>query len=88
MEFDDVVNERKSVRKFRSKKPDWKKIIEAVESALQTPLAGNIPTLKFVLVDDRKVINKIAKASQQSFVAQVHYLVVVCNDESIFFQSI
>jgi nitroreductase len=80
MEFDNVINERKSVRKFKSKKPDWKEIITAVESALKTPLAGNIPTLKFVLVDDSQKISKIAKATQQDFVAQVHYLVVVCND--------
>ncbi len=80
MQFDTVVKERKSVRKFKSKKVNWRNIIEAVESALQIPLAGNIPNLKFIIVSDGDLIKKIAKSCQQDFILQASHVVVVCND--------
>ena len=32
MEFNEVIKARKSVRKFKSTKPNWKDIIEAIKS--------------------------------------------------------
>ena len=80
MDFDKVVKGRKSVRKFKSKKPDWRDIIEAVDFALKIPLAGNIPSLKFILVSDVKKIQDLADACQQDFISQASYVVVVCSD--------
>ena len=80
MEFDDVVNERKSVRKFKSQKPDWKDIIDAIDSARKIPLAGNLPNIKFILLDDAKKIREIAKCCQQGFISQVSYVVIVTSD--------
>ena len=80
MEFDSVVNARKSARKFKSQKPDWKDIVEAIDSALKIPLAGNLPTLKFVLIDDGKLIKQITQACQQDFISKAHYLAVICSD--------
>jgi len=81
MEFDKVIDERQSVRKFKTrKKPRWQDIIEAIDCARRAPLAGNIPSLKFILVDDAKVIAKLAEASQQDFVADAHYVVAVCSE--------
>ncbi len=87
MEFDDVVNARKSVRKFKSQKPNWKDIISAFESALKIPLAGNIPCIKFILVDDSKLIRQISKSCQQDFIANAHYVVVVCSDPTDIIRS-
>ena len=81
MEFDEVVKKRRSVRKFRSKKPDWRVIIDAVESARKAPLAGNLASVKFILVDDVEVIAELAEASQQDFIAQCSYVVVVVSDK-------
>lgn len=79
MKLDDAIEERHSVRRFSTKKVDWADIIEAVDSANQAPLAGNIATLRFVVITDKTKIQKIAEACQQDFVSDVEYLVVVCS---------
>lgn len=83
MEIDKAIKERKSVRKFLSKKPDWRNIITAIDYARYAPMAGNIFSLKFILVDDKEKIKKLAEASQQNFVSQAHYAVVVCSNPSM-----
>lgn len=80
MQLDKAIQKRHSVRRFTSKKPDWRDIIECIDSARYAPMAGNIYSLKFILVSDREKIQKLADASQQHFIAQAHYVVIVCSD--------
>lgn len=82
MELNKAIQSRRSVRKFSRKKPDWRDIIECIDSARYAPMAGKNYTLKFILVDDEEKIGKIIAASQQSFIAQAKYIVVVCSDPS------
>lgn len=88
MELDKVIKERHSVRNFRKgKKPNYNQIIEAIEAATKTPLAGNHASLKYILVQDKEKIKKLAQASVQDFVADVDFLVVVCSDKSFLVKS-
>ena len=80
MELTKAIQSRKSVRKFSTKKPDWRDIIECIDAARYAPMAGNNFSLKFILVDDKEKIQKIADASQQNFIAKADYVVVVCTD--------
>lgn len=80
MNLDEAIKKRHSVRKFLTKKVNWRKIIEAIDAARLAPLAGNIPTLKFILVDDPEKIASLAEAAQQDFIAQTDYVVVVCSN--------
>ncbi|OGJ19056.1 hypothetical protein A3K73_01920 [Candidatus Pacearchaeota archaeon RBG_13_36_9] len=80
MDLDKAIRERHSVRRFKTKKPDYVKILEAIDAANKAPLAGNIPTIKFLLVSDKEKIQQLAEAAAQDFVATVHYVVVVCSD--------
>ncbi len=82
MELDKAIQSRKSVRKFSNKKPDWRKIIECINAARYAPMAGNNYTVKFIIVDDKEKIKKLAKAAQQNFIAQAHYVVVACSNPS------
>lgn len=79
MELSNILKARHSVRKFSKKKPDWRRILECVDNARFTPMAGNIYTPKFILVYDRVLIEKLAIAAQQPFVGDVHYVLVVCS---------
>ena len=82
MEFDKVVKERKSVRTFmETKKPKYREIIKAIESASRAPLAGNLPSLKYILVSDKKKIAELAQAAQQDFITKATYVVVLCSDK-------
>jgi nitroreductase len=82
MELDKAIQNRHSVRKFDSKKPDWRTIIECIDSARYAPMAGNNYTLKFILVSDVKKLKEIAEASQQRHVGEAQYIVIVCSNPS------
>lgn len=82
MKLQEAIEKRHSVRKFTSKKPDWRKIIEAVDAANRAPLAGNLQSLRFIVVSDEEKIEKIKDACGQDFVSQASYVVVVCSDET------
>ena len=80
MEFNEVIKARKSVRKFKSTKPNWKDIIEAIDWASKIPYAGGIHNIKFILIDNKKKINDIGDYCQQDFVSKAHYVVAVVSD--------
>lgn len=87
MELGKAIQSRKSVKKFSSKKPDWRDIIECIDYMRYAPMAGNNFSLKFILVDDKEKIQKISEASQQPFICQAKYIVVVCSDPSMTVKS-
>lgn len=82
MQLKDAIEQRKSVKRFDLKKPDWRKIIRAIDAARFAPSAGNQFVTRFILVSDEKKIEKLASASQQSFVKKAKYVVVVVSDDS------
>ncbi len=88
MDLDKVIEKRKSVRSFKkSKKPDYRKILFAVESAFKAPCAGNIPSLRYILVSDKDKIKALSDASEQPFFKDVFYAVVVCSDKTLLEKS-
>ena len=79
MDLDKAIKSRISVKKFKGKKPDWRDIIEIIDSMRSSPMAGNNFSLKFILVDDKEKIKKISEAAQQPFISQTSYVLVVCS---------
>ena len=79
MELDEAIKERHSVRRFKSKAPDYAPILEALDAAIKVPYAGNINTIRFILVSDREKIVQLAEAAAQDFLATAHYIVVFCS---------
>ena len=80
MELDKAIQSRHSVRKFKDKKPDWRTIIECIDSMRHAPMAGNNYTLKFILVDDEEKIKEIAEAASQQFISGAKFVLVVCSN--------
>jgi len=87
MDFERVVRERKSVRKYSTKKPELKKILQAIELASLAPAAGNQNILKYILVDDKKIIEELSIASQQKFISQANYVIVLVSNPEILVRS-
>ena len=79
MDLDKAIKSRSSVKKFNSKKPDWRDIIECIDAARFAPMAGGNYSLKFIIVSEPEKINEIAQACQQDFVGSVSYVVVACS---------
>jgi len=65
MDLDKAIKARHSVRRFKTKSADWRDIIKAIDAARLAPYAGNIPTLKFIIVTDEEKIKQLAVACQQ-----------------------
>jgi len=80
MKVDDAIQKRKSVRHFSKKSPSWKDVVECIDAARYAPTAGNLFPMKFILVDDKDVIEKLAAAAQQPFIAEAKYVVVLCSN--------
>ena len=80
MNLDKAIKERKSVKHFSNKKPSWKDIIECIDATRFSPMAGNLFPLRFIIVSDKEKIQKLADATQQPFVGEAQYIVVVCSD--------
>ena len=88
MEFDKVIEARHSVRNFKKgKKPNYQDIISAIESARQGPLAGNLPSLKYIMITEKDKIKELADASQQDFIKDAEYCIVVCSDKKFLKKS-
>ena len=83
MELSKAIKQRKSVRHFSDKKPNWRDIIECIDAARFAPMAGNLFSLRFILVDDKEKIKKISEAAQQPFISEAQYIVVACTSPSI-----
>lgn len=83
MDFDKVVESRHSVRCFKKgKKPNYKDLIQAIDAASKGPLAGNMPSLKYILIQDKKIITELAEACQQNFIGDAETLIAVCSDKN------
>ena len=82
MEFDKVIDARKSVRSFKGKVPSFKDIIEAVDSACKGPFADARNHLSFIIIETEKTIEKLAELSNQPWISQAPTLVVVCSDDT------
>ncbi|MEK6859217.1 MAG: nitroreductase family protein [Nanoarchaeota archaeon] len=81
MEFQDLVRKRASVRRYSDKKPDIKNIIRCIDTANLAPSPGNLALLKYVIVENKQKIEKIAEACQQDFIAQSSILIVICSEQ-------
>jgi nitroreductase len=82
MDLNKAIQSRRTIRKFSDKKPDWRKIIEAIDAARYAPMAGNIFSVKFILVDDSEKIDKIAYWASQDFIKKAKYAVVFITEPS------
>jgi nitroreductase len=80
MDFNKVIEERSSIKKYSSKKPKIESIIEAIETSNKAPAAGNLQPTSFIIVENQETINKVADACQQDFISNAPYVIIVCSN--------
>ncbi len=81
MEFDRIIKKRRSIREFKPKTPSWKDALESIDAALHCPFAGNINNLKFIILEDKSKIEKIAKHCKQHWISNSGLVIMVCSDD-------
>ena len=82
MEFKEVLNKRRSVRKFSPTAPSREVLLDIVRDALTAPSSRNMHTTRFMIVDDRETIDKIAGMRDygSSFMTGAPAAIVVMGD--------
>ena len=81
MDIDKIIEKRKSVRSFNTKKVSWEKVLDAIDAANQGNFAGNINNLRYIIVEDKKLIGDIAKHAHQTWISNAGIVIVVCSDD-------
>jgi len=87
MKTEDSIRKRRSIRKYSSKNVKFSDITEICDAARLAPLAGNIAYLKIIVVSNKSKIKELAQASQQPFIADAPYVLVLCSDKSHVLKS-
>lgn len=82
MDFDAIVDKRKSVRSFKNKSVSWKRIMDAIDCAVRGPFADGVNNLNFVILEEPDKISKISEFASQTWINEAPILVVVCSDDS------
>ena len=80
MNFDKILKTRASIKNYSDKQVKDDKIIDAIEAASLAPSPGNLSILKYIIIEDKETINKIAKACQQDFIKSAPIIVAVCSE--------
>ena len=77
MKFFDVINERRSIRKFKDKDVEEEKLRKILETANAAPSAGNLQSYEIFLVKDSDRRRKLADAAfGQRFIADAPAVLV------------
>ena len=82
MEFKEVLTKRRSVRKFSPTAPSREVLLDIVRDALTAPSSRNMHTTRFMIVDDRETLDKIAAMRDygSSFMTGAPAAIVVLGD--------
>jgi len=80
MDFDKTLKTRASIRNYSDKKIKYNQIIDVIEAANLAPSPGNLSILKFIIIEDKEKIEKIAQACQQPFVKTAPVIIAVCSE--------
>ncbi|UCD20986.1 MAG: nitroreductase family protein [archaeon] len=87
MQLDKSIRSRRSIRKYLDKKVSFSDITEICDAARFAPMACNKFSVRLIVVSNKEKIKKIAEISQQPFIADGKYIIVVCTDKKDLVKS-
>lgn len=77
MEFFDLIEERRSIRKFEKKKVEEEKLKKILEAANSAPSAGNLQSYNFFVIKNQKIKEALAEAAWgQDFISEAPVVLV------------
>lgn len=84
MEFNEVLNARRSIRKYKPDEVTDSQIAALLEAARLAPSGFNVQPWRFVAVKDRDTRKMLAGATGSAFVADAPVVIVCCMDMTAF----
>lgn len=82
MDVDKAIRTRHSIRKYSSMHVKWEDITAILDAARFAPTAGNLPSIRLILVSEKEKIKELAQAAVQDFIAVAPYVIVICSDNT------
>ncbi|MFA6072962.1 MAG: nitroreductase family protein [Candidatus Woesearchaeota archaeon] len=81
METFDCIYTRRSIRKYQKTDVEFDKVTKILEAASKAPSAGNLQAYRFIILQDRDVINQLPDmCSDQFWITEAPIVIVVCED--------
>jgi len=81
MEFEEVINKRKSIRKFIDKIVEREKIGKLLNIILKAPSGGNLQAYKIFVLSNKNIQKKLVPlAKNQSVLEEATYVLIFCID--------
>jgi len=78
-----AIKQRASVRAYKTREVEEEKLNKVLEAARLAPSASNRQEWKFLVVKDKEIKKRLAKAALgQSFIAQAPVVIVACATET------
>lgn len=81
MEFEKIIKDRCSVRKFSNKKVEEEKINKIVEAGILAPTACNKQPQRFIVLKTKEELDKLQKCKFSHFNEQL--AIIVCYDSTL-----
>jgi len=79
MNINTAIKKRASIREYSQRRVSYNKLIEVIEAGNCAPSPGNLPIARFIVVEDKEKIYQITKATQQAFVSDAQFLIIICS---------
>lgn len=84
MEFDELINRRKSIRSFEKKGINRSILENILEDAIQAPISCNLQHFSFIILDDKSLIDTLCEKVSYKFNYSNSYIMITMqNDLSI-----
>ncbi|MCX6711774.1 MAG: nitroreductase family protein [Candidatus Woesearchaeota archaeon] len=81
MTIENIIKERRSIRKYIDKKVTFDKIGKIIEAGIYAPSSGNIQNWSFIIVRDTQKKEEIAAASlKQYWMTTAYAYIIICNN--------
>lgn len=81
MDIENIIKERRSIRKYIDKKVSFDKIAKILEAGIYAPSSGNTQNWNFIIVRDAQKKEEIAAASlKQYWMTSAYAYIVICNN--------
>ena len=84
MEFNEVLKNRRSIRKFKSEPVPENYIKELMEAARLAPSGLNLQPWRYIIVKDKTIREEVSKATPSTFAAVAPVLIICCMDTKTF----
>jgi nitroreductase len=81
MDFNDVINKRYSVRKYKPDPVPMDVVLRVLEAARLAPTWANMQGVRYVIVNDAELVKKVADGIGQKWVKSAPMFIVAISDE-------